>query len=193
MRGIHQSPVNSSAQRPVTRSFDVFFDLHPNNWLSKQWWGWWFEALSSPLWRHCNDNAFYVNMRQRFVFHMPWWRHDKRFPRHRTLSKGGNSTSHPGIPLTKGRYRWFPSQRDLWYFLWCWPKQTVEQIVELPVISGAMSLIWCHVNCVKFVGWQRPRVVNYSRADPQFIWSTNLVITVPANDLTTNGVSGYFY
>ena len=32
------SPVNSEfpAQRPVTRSFDVFFDLRPNKRLSKQ-------------------------------------------------------------------------------------------------------------------------------------------------------------
>ena len=28
------------AQRPVTRSFDVFFDLHLNEWLSKQSWDW---------------------------------------------------------------------------------------------------------------------------------------------------------
>ena len=41
-------------QRPVTRSFDVFFDLHPNKRLSKQWWGWWFETPPSPVWRHCN-------------------------------------------------------------------------------------------------------------------------------------------
>ena len=41
-------------QRPVTRSFDVFFDLHLNKWLSKQSWGWWFETLSCPLWCHCN-------------------------------------------------------------------------------------------------------------------------------------------
>ena len=31
------------AQRPVTRSFDVFFDLHPNKRLNKQPWGWRFE------------------------------------------------------------------------------------------------------------------------------------------------------
>ena len=43
---------------PVTRSFDVFFDLRPNKRLSNQWWGWWFETLSSPLWRHCNDITF---------------------------------------------------------------------------------------------------------------------------------------
>ena len=42
------------AQRPVKRSFDVLFDLYPNKQLSKQWWGWWFETPSCPLWRHCN-------------------------------------------------------------------------------------------------------------------------------------------
>ena len=41
-------------QRPVTHSFDVFFDQRPNKLLSKQSWGWWFETPSRPLWRHCN-------------------------------------------------------------------------------------------------------------------------------------------
>ena len=50
------SPVTGEfpVQRPVTQSFDVFFDLCLNKWLSKQWWGWWFETVSCPLWRHCN-------------------------------------------------------------------------------------------------------------------------------------------
>ena len=39
-------------QRPVTRSFDVFFDLCLNKRLRKQSQGWWFETLSWPLWRH---------------------------------------------------------------------------------------------------------------------------------------------
>ena len=43
-------------QRPVTRSFVVFFDLRLNKGLSKQSWGWWFETLSRPLWCHCNDS-----------------------------------------------------------------------------------------------------------------------------------------
>ena len=49
------SPVDGEfpAQRPVTRSFDVFFGLHPNKRLSKQSWGWWFKTLSCSLWRHC--------------------------------------------------------------------------------------------------------------------------------------------
>ena len=41
-------------QRPVTQSFDVYFDMHPNKRLSKQSWGWWFETPSRPLLRHCN-------------------------------------------------------------------------------------------------------------------------------------------
>ena len=44
--GISLVPGEFLAQRPVTWSFDVFFDLHPNKQLSKQWWGWWFETLS---------------------------------------------------------------------------------------------------------------------------------------------------
>ena len=49
-------PGEFPAQRPVTRSFDVFFDLHLNKQLSKQWWGWWFETPSGSLWRQCNEN-----------------------------------------------------------------------------------------------------------------------------------------
>ena len=47
-------PGEFPAQRPVTRSVGVFFDLRPNKWLSKHWWGWWFETPWCPLWRHCN-------------------------------------------------------------------------------------------------------------------------------------------
>ena len=48
-------PGDFPAQRPVTRSFDVFFDLRLKKRLSKQSWGWWFETLSRPLWRHRNE------------------------------------------------------------------------------------------------------------------------------------------
>ena len=50
------SPVTGEfpAQRPVTRSFDVLFDLRLNKRLSKQSWGWLFGTPSRPLWRHCN-------------------------------------------------------------------------------------------------------------------------------------------
>ena len=50
------SPVTSEfpSHRPVTRSFDVFFDLRLNKRLSKQSRRRWFETPSSSLWRHCN-------------------------------------------------------------------------------------------------------------------------------------------
>ena len=62
------SPVNGEfpAQRPVTRTFDVFFDLRLNKRLSKQSWGWWFETPPRSLWRH-RDGA--------------WPRNDKHCPR----------------------------------------------------------------------------------------------------------------
>ena len=50
------SPVTGEfpAQRPVTRSFDVSFDLRLNKRFSKQSRSWWFETASSSLWRHTN-------------------------------------------------------------------------------------------------------------------------------------------
>ena len=56
VRGINRSPVTGEfpAQRPMTRTFDAFFDLRLNKRLDKQSWSWWFETPSHPLWRHCN-------------------------------------------------------------------------------------------------------------------------------------------
>ena len=52
------SPVSGEfpAQRPVTRSFDVFSDFGLNKRLSKQSWGGWFET---SLWRHRNAKLWY--------------------------------------------------------------------------------------------------------------------------------------
>ena len=50
VRGIHRWIPHTKA----SESFDVFFDMRPNNRLSKQPWGWWFETPSRSLWRHCN-------------------------------------------------------------------------------------------------------------------------------------------
>ena len=47
-------PGEFPTQRPVVRSFDVYFDLRPKKRFSKQSWGWWFETPSPPLWRHRN-------------------------------------------------------------------------------------------------------------------------------------------
>ena len=57
--GEFTGPGEFPTQRPVTRSFDVFFDLRLNKRLSKHSWGWWFETLSWSLWRHHNENGRY--------------------------------------------------------------------------------------------------------------------------------------
>ena len=57
VRGIHRSPVNSP-QRPVTRSFGVFFDLRQNKRLSTQSRRELFETPLRPLWHHCNGIQF---------------------------------------------------------------------------------------------------------------------------------------
>ena len=59
--GEFTGPGEFPAQWPVTRSFDVFFDLHLNKRLSKQPWGWWFETPPWSLWRQCNASYRLVN------------------------------------------------------------------------------------------------------------------------------------
>ena len=56
----YRSPVDFPSQKPATRSFDVFFDLHLKKRLSKQSKYRWLETPSRLLWRHCNDNALSV-------------------------------------------------------------------------------------------------------------------------------------
>ena len=54
------------SQRPVTRSFYVFFDLSLNKRLGKRSWGWWLERPSRSLWSYCYETlaqvmAHYLN------------------------------------------------------------------------------------------------------------------------------------
>ena len=61
-------------RRPVTRSFDVFFDLRLNKRLSKQPWGCWFETPSWSLWRQCNVcECFQTWDRDIVLFFKPWF------------------------------------------------------------------------------------------------------------------------
>ena len=54
VRKIYRSLMDS-LQRPVTQSFDVFFDVCLNKRLSKQSRCWWFETPWRSLWRHRNE------------------------------------------------------------------------------------------------------------------------------------------
>ena len=61
------SPVTDEfhSQRPMTRSFDVFFYLRRDKRLSKHPRGWWFATPSPSLWRHCNISGVFESRRNR--------------------------------------------------------------------------------------------------------------------------------
>ena len=106
------------SQRPVTRSFDVFFDLRLNKRLSKQSWGWWFETPSRSLWHHCNVRCF--------------------SPCHIILSLDGNAPWITGLlwegSSTKESVMWSLSLLLAWI--------TAEKAVDVPVI---LVVMWRHL------------------------------------------------
>ena len=71
---VGNSPVTCEfpAQRPVTQSFDVLFDLRLNKRLSKQSRGWWFETPSHPLWRHSNGVHIPWDVLRQYLMHCLW-------------------------------------------------------------------------------------------------------------------------
>ena len=54
VQGIHRSPVNSPHKGQWRGALMFSLVCVWINELSKQWWGWWFETPSRPLWRRCN-------------------------------------------------------------------------------------------------------------------------------------------
>ena len=69
---IHRSPVDSPHERPVTRSFAVFFDVRLNKRLSKQSRHRWFETPSRSLKLHSNERfsttSPIATIEQRYIF-----------------------------------------------------------------------------------------------------------------------------
>ena len=62
------------SQRPVTRSFDVFYYLRLNKRLSKQSTRRWYEAPSRSLWRHSNVIGL-PNLSKCQIQQLHWWIH----------------------------------------------------------------------------------------------------------------------
>ena len=58
------------SQKPVTRTFDAFFDLRMNKRLSKQPRCQWFETPSRSLWRYCNM-VFHTGMTSQGLPYIP--------------------------------------------------------------------------------------------------------------------------
>ena len=78
---VGNSPVTGEfpSQRPVTRSFDVVFDLYLNKRLSKQSRRRWFEIPSRSLWRHCNGVPciYEIEIEGLQIEHMGIWAQEK--------------------------------------------------------------------------------------------------------------------
>ena len=129
--GEFTGPGEFPTQRPVTRSFDVFFDLRMNKRLSKQPWGWWFETLSWSSWRHCNDMPIIycwlcfnvawcrpilpISPRVSSQAPVQWFNMVSSSDENIFRVAGhlcGEFTGHRWIPLTKA------SDAELWCFLW---------------------------------------------------------------------------
>ena len=98
-------------QRPVTRSFDVYFDLRLNKRLCKQSWGWWLETLPCPLWCHSNEITKLILMvscqkgptRNAYAWQIgPFWQdtldiwEDKILPRHNDVMSRNPNTYNNG-------------------------------------------------------------------------------------------------
>ena len=69
---VGNSPVTGEfpSQRPVTQSFDVFFDLCLNKQLSKKSRGWWFEMPSRSLYAHYDVIVMIIHD---IMLNRAWW------------------------------------------------------------------------------------------------------------------------
>ena len=134
-------PGEFTAQRPVTRSFDVFFDLCLNKRLSKQSWGWWFETQSGSLWRHCNGMYLSTSVRKYDYIHddVIKWQH---FPRYWPSVRGIHRSNKR---LTKqSRGWWFET-------LWC-PLWRHCNAAKFNVLCSSISIspVSVFVECIPF-------------------------------------------
>ena len=111
--GEFTGPGEFPAQRPVTRSFDAYFDLRLNKRLSKQSWGWWSETPSSSLWRHRNIYHFFLWIEQQ-DFH---WQQNRwlsaRLKHHQHASNGDTTVLHLAFDMLASVDNW-NSQQILW-------------------------------------------------------------------------------
>ena len=134
-------------QRPVTRGFDVFFDLRPNKRLSNQEWGWWL--------RHRTHDVTLMDILIFYGIYCDW-----PFDADAIICKRFLLC----WPFVTGR---FPSQRPaMWssdYFFVIILK-TDEQTVEFPVVRDVMiwrrcndhNITQCFVPCAYFMGYFVP-------------------------------------
>ena len=128
------------AQRPVTRSFDVFFALRLNKRLSKQSWGWLFETPSCPLWRHCNDSSI---CRWNHIYGSPMIPHGLAW---------GPTSFHMILFGSSDPNQWKKIPSLCWYWTNRWWQLCKIVFFSIPWLGRLSDLFWCgHVNCTWIV------------------------------------------
>ena len=105
--GKFTGPGEFPTQRPVTRSFDVFFDLRLNKRLSKQSWCWWFEMPSCSLWCHCNDTDMSHRTSQSWAWHLLTIQIHTKFISNENLLKTLSSMSPITINISSQNFAQF--------------------------------------------------------------------------------------
>ena len=139
------------AQRPVTRTFDVFFDLRPDKRLSKQSWGWWYETPSHPLWRHCNA-WYWICKKNRFSSFTRRRRNDTKFQyMHRCykINEFKSSTNCPNICMIKGHDQYISSS---WLKMITLDRTTYRNLPMTPIRYHRTFLWTGRVACC-FIMW----------------------------------------
>ena len=118
------SPVTGEfpVQRPVTQSFDVFFDLRLNKRLSKQSLGWCLETPSRSSWRQCN--AFSIQLYHIAVI--------------QTMALPINFATDPGILLLQ--CQWSDATEVLWLIISCRYQFGWIHTIHLRIIFNVPSL-----------------------------------------------------
>ena len=171
-------PGEFPAQRPVTRSFDVFFDLRMNKRLSKQPWGWWFETPAWTLWRHRNEPRFLTQ------HNSPWpIRHyscGKQLHKHpMSVCPSVYLSVHHTSPEIVNQIRWnlqkkFTLWKDLERIAWnlgCWCNlATFRTDYILVTIFWVFFLFWRNFDLVRQAEFGFPCILRrmYTRNDLKF-------------------------
>ena len=131
--GIHRS------QRPVTQSFDVFFDLLLIKRLSKHSWGWWFEMPSSPLWHHCSSPWPTPDAPQRNIIWVRSWRCGclVTWFCYQMIAKPGKKTAVPPWPESN----WYRNT----YVTYC-----ITYSAHFYLLIVTRSVYWCEFNVLEY-------------------------------------------
>ena len=93
--GEFTGPGEFPTQRPVTWTFDVFFNLRLNKRLSEQSWGWWFETPSWSLWRHCNGYDMFMKEYSKLISAPDY--HDGNYKAYEVMCRIDINTNAPVV------------------------------------------------------------------------------------------------